>query len=149
MRRNGRNIKEMQQIERKTSNHATAPTIQIPADIHARVKAYRDTNMSHIHALIKRNIRKPTLADCFVHFAFKGIEKILLHDAKPTFVERGVQPKTRFVGCKIAYPVQLRAHMQEILIRIKSGEFESRPKPPKTVVSMRCIFITLVELGLK
>lgn len=145
MRRNGRNIKEMQQIERTSGNHATAPTIQIPAEIHARVKAYRDKNFDK--EAIKRGLRRPALAELFVHFAWLGINEIYRGE-KPIFIERGVQPKTAFIGCKIAYPPGLPEIMQEILTRIKEGEFQSRPKAPKTVVSMRCIFIMLVELGI-
>lgn len=134
-----------QQIERKTGNHASAPTIQIPAEIHARVRAYRDKNFDK--AAIKRGLRRPALAELFVHFAWLGINEIYRGE-KPIFIERGVKPKTGFIGCKIAYPPGLPDIMQEILTSIKAGEFESRPKPPKTVVSMRCIFITLVEIGI-
>jgi len=95
----------------------------------------------------KRGGGVTTIGQLYLYFAHHGYAA-MMGGARPVFTERGIQPREDFVRRMVVYGDALRADMDDLLARIKDGEFESRPKHPKKTVSMKCVFITLVELGL-
>ena len=95
----------------------------------------------------KRGGGVTTIGQLYLYFAHRGYAA-MMGGARPVFTERGIQPREDFVRRMVIYGARLRANMADLLDRIKDGEFESIPKHPKKTVSMKCVFITLVELGI-
>lgn len=116
--------------------------IQIPRTIHAAAK--------ELQAASKRAGFRPSLPDIYVHLAWKGLAAVDRGEV-PVFAEMGIQPTSDFVGTAIAYPGGLFDGMLEIQAAIKRGDIPSKrlAAMPSKPISMRCIFITLIQLGLK